>query len=256
MRLRLCFIPLLAVRSCSNRGQFLLGFGLALCFCILGFINASAEEPKSAPISDRKLPPYTIISEDTELAAWRKAHVRLQEKVSEDDLKLISEDVKSRAKRFNATRIYFYLPEQEAKSMSWAMTLFDHKYDGKWFQYDPNAKLEIHINGSPIGTMPPKLSVEIVGQWEYYGAAYFFYTLYRSKDGLRMLRTVRNEVASDELVTAKIQGNRVILRPMKANDINEYWIVNEQKNLFLMDAEGIDKTLESAIAIIKPTLKP
>jgi uncharacterized membrane protein YqaE (UPF0057 family) len=219
---------------------------------------ASVEEPKAMPSAvpkpDYVLPAYTVISisKSADPTIWRNVRVRLQERVSEDDLKKISENIKSaEAKKFIRTSLLFYLPEQEVDSQQWAMAQIDSKYRDK---LDPTAKPKIEFFGNPKGTVPPKPEGEIVGQWDAAGGPHF-YTLHRTHDGLKMNRTSNNETAFDDFVTAKVEGNRVIIRLIKDNGFGEYWILNEAKNLLLMDAEGIDKTIEIATAIIKPTLK-
>ena len=57
------------------------------------------------------------------------------------------------------------------------------------------------------------------------------------------------------LVTAKKEGDRIIIRPIKTDDIAIYWMVDKDKNLLFMDSED-NKPIDTAIATIKPTLKP
>lgn len=195
-------------------------------------------EDEAAPA---KLPPYTIIDDKTKPGGdWRIVEVRLQEKASEDDLRRISEDVKAaNPKKFNSTRIFYVLPEQIGGA--WAIANFA-----------PNLKIE--VVGTPKGTLPPKPDGEIIGQWEY-ATIGMYLTLTRTKDGLKMICTVGadNTPSSDHRVTAKVDGSRVVIRPVeKADDLDSYWILDEAKHLLMMDETG---NFGKAAAIIKPTLK-
>jgi len=205
---------------------------------------ASVEQskPVAVPAAD-KLPAYTIISDESNRAKkWRTVKVRLQEKVSEEDLKRISEDVQSSNPK-KSTKIQYLLPEQIVGAGAWAIA-----------EFDPALKIE--VVGNPKGAVPPKPDGEIVGQWEHSSSIGMVYTLSRTKDGLKMICTggKDNTPISDELVTAKVDGNRVTIRPTKAYELGDsYWILDEEKNLLLVDETG---TFGKAAAIIRPTLKP
>ncbi len=203
--------------------------------------SETATAPMRATATDNKVPSYTIISDKFKPGGkWRIVEVRLQEKLSEDELKKISEDVNSAKPNKRKCTIFCFLPEQLVGAGAWAKA-----------EFDPALKIE--IMGNPKGAQPPKPDGEIVGQWEY--AMGTFLTLSRNKDGLKMICTSSKDNApiSDQLVSAKVDGNRVTIRPTKPNDPGDYWILDEAKNLLLMDSEG---TIGKAAAIVKPTLKP
>ncbi len=207
-----------------------------------------------------KLPAYTIIDDKTKPSGeWRIVEVRLQEKASEDGLKIISEEIQSARPNMSKCTIFYRLPEQIVGD-AWAKPGFDPSLKNEktilgaaWAKADFDPTLKTEIMGNPIGVKPPKSDGAIVGQWEY--AMGMFLTLSRTKDGLKMISTGAkdNSPISDELVNATVDGSRVIIRPMKANDRSEYWILDDAKNLLLADATG---TFGKAAAIIKPTLKP
>ena len=204
---------------------------------------ASVEQskPVAVPAADNKLPAYTIISDESNRTKkWRTVKIRLQEKVSEEDLKKISEDVQSSNPK-KSTKIQYLLPEQIVGAGAWAIA-----------EFDPALKIE--VVGTPKGTLPPKPDGEIIGQWEY-ATIGMYLTLTRTKDGLKMICTVGadNTPSSDHRVTAKVDGSRVVIRPIeKADDLDSYWILDEAKHLLMMDETG---NFGKAVAIIKPTLK-
>lgn len=219
------------------------------------------EASKTAtPTANSKLPAFAIISDKLKPGGkWRIVQVRLQEKVSEDDLKRISEDVNSAKPNKRKCTIFYFMPEQ-IMGDTWAKPDFDPSLETEkmivgtaWAKGEFDPALKTEIMGIPMGVKPPKSDGEIVGQWE--DATAFFLTLSRTKDGLRMVCTNAkdNSIISDELVNAQVVGNRVIIRPIKANEWGEYWILNEAKNLVLMNA---DVAHGMAAAIIKPTLNP
>ena len=227
--------------------------------------SASVEQSKPALKPDDKVPPYTVISEETDPATklWRNVHVRLQEKVSEDDLRRIAQKIKSEKPKISAGQIYYHLPEQTVKLDAkgrvdgfedWASAVFTPK---EVFKFDPNPKLEVTFSGNPKGTLPPKPNGEIVGQWEWNKVG-SFETLLRTKEGLKMVTTSgeTGKAILNELVTVKKEGNRIIIRPIKKAGHNDgyFWVLDEEKNLLVMDPESNDR-MGKAIAIIKPTLK-
>lgn len=213
---------------------------------------ASVEQPQSQPetaptglpVAADKLPAYTIISDEFKPGKkWRVVEVRLSEKVSEDDLKKISKEVQSAKPNKSKNTIFYHLPEQIAGTGTWAKA-----------EFDPSLKIE--IMGNLKGVVPPKPDGEIIGQWEYTSSVGMFFTLCRTKDGLKMICTGGNDNTpiSDELVSAKVDGSRVTIRPTKAYEVGDsYWILDEAKNLLLADETG---NFGMAGAVIKPTLKP
>ncbi len=45
--------------------------------------------------------------------------------------------------------------------------------------------------------------------------------------------------ALEEKVTAKLDGKRIVIRPEKENQTGDYWILDDQKNLLVMDSQGL-----------------
>lgn len=217
--------------------------------------SAAAEQAKPAAKPDDKLTQYTIISEkkDSATKTLGDVRVRLHEKVSEDDLKRIAEKIRS-GRPITGGLIFYYLPEQgqSIPSLFWARAEFKPK---EMFKADPNPKLEIEIHGNPKGTLPPKIDGEIVGQWEW-NAEGSFETLLHTKDGLKMISTEGKSGKTSKLsylVTARKEGKRIVIRPIKTDSIATYWMLDEDKNLLLMDSED-NKPMDKLVAIVKPVL--
>lgn len=194
-----------------------------------------AEAVKTTPT----LPKYSII-EDTSMATIKRTvDVRLEQKISEDELRLVAEEIKGMdSKKYERVFITYYLPHQTPGSGAWATT-----------HYDPS--IDVRVLGFGVDEVPaPEQSnapkADRIGRWEYSNAIGQVFTVSRVGTGFTMTIEFQDGGKIVEPVTAQREGERVIVRPVEPKDSGDYWILDEQKNLLLMDSEGL---IGKAIAI-------
>ncbi|MBL9160622.1 MAG: YqaE/Pmp3 family membrane protein [Verrucomicrobiales bacterium] len=187
-----------------------------------------AEAVKPTPT----LPKYSII-EDTSMATIKRSvDVRLEQKISEDELRLVAEKIKGMdSKKYERVFITYYLPHQTPGSGAWATT-----------HYDPN--IDVRVLGFGADEVPaPEQSdapkADRVGRWEYSDAIGQVFTISRVGTGFTMTIEFQDGGKIVEPVTAQREGERVIVRRVEPNGPGDYWILDEEKNLLLMDSEGL-----------------
>jgi len=187
-----------------------------------------AEAVKTTPT----LPKYSII-EDTSMATIKRSvDVRLEQKISEDALRLVAEKIKGMdSKRYDRVFITYYLPHQTPGSGAWATT-----------HYEPNIDVRVLGFGAdevPAPEQPDAPKADRVGRWEYSDAIGQVFTISRVGTGFTMTIEFQDGGKIVEPVTAQREGERVFVRRVKPNGTGDYWILDEEKNLLLMDSEGL-----------------
>lgn len=187
-----------------------------------------AEAVKPAPT----LPKYSII-EDTSMATIKRSvDVRLEEKISQDELRLVAEKIKGMdSKKYERVFITYYLPHQTPGSGAWATT-----------HYDPNIDVRVLGFGAdevPAPEQPDTSKADRVGRWEYSNAIGQVFTISRVGTGFAMTIEFKGGGETVLPVTAQREGERVIVRPVEPKDSGDYWILDEEKNLLLMDSQGL-----------------
>lgn len=177
-------------------------------------------------------PKYSII-EDTSMATIKRTvDVRLEQKISEDELRLVAEEIKGMdSKKYERVFITYYLPHQTPGSGAWATT-----------HYDPNIDVRVlgfGVDGVPAPEQSDAPKADRIGRWEYSDAIGQVFTVSRVGTGFTMTIEFQDGGKIVEPVTAQREGERVIVRPVEPKDSGDYWILDEQKNLLVMDSEGL-----------------
>ncbi len=98
------------------------------------------------------------------------------------------------------------------------------------------AKQEIKEETDKEEDKPVALSISGRWQWKPLNLAY---TIAPTKNGFTLKMQAGGKDALEEEVTAKEDGKRIIILPKKRNPTGDYWILDEQKNLLVMDSQGL-----------------
>jgi len=211
----------------------------ALMFSFLGFAiwvgmsdTSSSKTEKRVPVVvHEELPGYSIISDSHMGEIKRSVDVRLEGRVSEATLSKIAQKIKSSdSKSYERTFIVYYLPDGEVGTGGWATSHF-------------NPKLEVKILGSET-QITPKVDEneesDVVGRW---GHSTFLggvaYTIIRSGDDFLLRTTYKDGSTSEESVQARREGKQVIIKSKDPNASGDYWIMDDEKGLLIMDSEGL-----------------
>lgn len=178
------------------------------------------------------LPKHSII-EDTSMGTIKRTiDVRLEQKITEDELRLLGEEIKRKGgKSYERVFITYYLPHQTPGSGAWATTHFDPDIDVRILGFG------VDEVAAQKKTDAPK--EDRVGRWEYSDAIGMVFTITRVGTGFSMTIEFKDGGNAVEPVTAQREGERVIVRPVEPKDSGDYWILDEQKNLLLMDSTGL-----------------
>jgi hypothetical protein len=172
------------------------------------------------------LPEYSIISDDFS-GIKRSVDVRLVEKVSKNDLQGIGEKIHAMAS-FDRTFISYYLPHQRPGEGAWATTHFDPHIEVVILGFEAE-----HPNKESL-----PFDKDRIGQWEYSNAGGRIYTLSRLGSGFLLNIQYQDGSSIDEGVSAVREGGRVIIRSLEPSHTGDYKILDEDKNLLIMDAQG------------------
>jgi len=78
----------------------------------------------------------------------------------------------------------------------------------------------------------------IAGRWKW-NTLNLVYTITSTEGGHSLTLHADGTLALEEEVTAKQDGKRVVIRPKKVSPTGDHWILDEEKNLLVMDAEGL-----------------
>lgn len=78
----------------------------------------------------------------------------------------------------------------------------------------------------------------IAGRWKW-NTLNLVYTIISTEEGHSLTLHADGTLALEEEVTAKQDGKRVVIRPKKVSPTGDHWILDEEKNLLVMDAEGL-----------------
>ncbi len=176
---------------------------------------------------------YSIISDTESGRVKRSVDVRLVEKVAEEELRKIAGEIKAmKPTKFERTFILYYLPEQKVGAGAWASSHY-------------NPELKIQILGTPkepagaAQAKAPDGATEVIGRWDYSAPPGIVFVLYRTKTGFTLQYVFSKESTLEKAVTAKRDGEKVVVRPVEPGGSRDYWILDEEKNLVLMDADGV-----------------
>lgn len=80
---------------------------------------------------------YTILKDESMSTIKRSVDVRLKEKVSEEDLRIIAQEIRAMKGAHDRTFIVYYLPGDQVGAGGWAMTHF-------------NPDLQVRVLGTPL----------------------------------------------------------------------------------------------------------
>jgi uncharacterized membrane protein YqaE (UPF0057 family) len=177
--------------------------------------------------------PKHLIIEDTSMGTIKRTvDVRLEQKITEDELRRLGEAIKRNGrKNYERVFITYYLPHQTPGSGAWATTHFDPNIDVR--------VLGFGADEVPTPQQTDAQKADRVGRWEYSDAIGQVFTISRVGTGFSMTVEFKGGGKVVERVTAQREGERVIISPAEPKDSGDYWILDEQKNLLLMDSEGL-----------------
>lgn len=175
-----------------------------------------------------------VLREQTLHHFWRSLAIRLNRKVSEDELAVIARELRSRdPKEYDRTKICYYLPGMEVGAGAWASSHFD-------------PDLEVRILGLPAdlsvftNEAVPEGSTR-VAMWADEVGGYVL-TLLQSGNGLAMRRRFNDmSVDVEELIESRA-GNGRRLDSREGSDFGEYYVIAESGALELWDEDGLFRT--------------
>ena len=196
-------------------------------FLLMGFFGV-------AQAGNDKNYTYSVISGNEYKNYKRSIDVRLNKKVSKQDLRSIAEKLKkSEKKKYERIFIAYYLPNMKVGSGAWATSHF-------------NPKLKIEILGLTLeeeakATQQAKSnSTGAVGIWmddrPYIGATI---TIRRKAGKLYLETKYKDGSGSNEEMTETKSGSGIKLVEKGGNSHGEYYILDKNKDLHAGGNEGI-----------------
>lgn len=178
------------------------------------------------------LPEYEIIKDNTTGSLKRSVDVRLKEKVDETELSKLAHEIKDKnPENFQRTFILYYLPGMIVDAGAWASSHF-------------NPELEVKILGVPkdSNAYSAKMVNEgetQIGKWEFPGIGGRVVVIVKSGSKYLLRKTYSDGSSNEEAVLPTKVGEDVKIVPVEKNDFGEYWLLDKEKVLNMMDAEGL-----------------
>lgn len=168
------------------------------------------------------LPKHSIIEDTFMGTIKRTVDVRLEQKITEDELRLLGEEIKLKGRKsYERVFITYYLPHQTPGSGAWATTHFDPDIDVRILGFGVDEVAALKKTDAP--------KEDRVGRWEYSDAIGMVFTVTRVGTEFSMTTKFKDGSKVLEPVTAQREGERVIVRSVEPKDSGDYWILDEQK---------------------------
>jgi len=193
-----------------------------------------AETKKGVRAETTKVPPYEIIENTKLRQIKRSVVVRLNEKVSKDELKALAGHIKRLdAIQYDRTFIAYYLPDMEIGAGGWATTHYNPKLDVKILGLSKEAQDELENE-----TIDPTRNV--IGIWyderAYVGAKLVFF----KKNNETFVDTkYKDGSGSIEKLNTTTSANGSRFEEKTENDFGEYWLLKPNGTLRLFDKDGL-----------------
>ena len=179
---------------------------------------------------------YEIISDTNLRTSKRSVDVRLQNKLSENDLKQIASEIKnSDRQKYDRTFISYYLPKMTVGSGAWATS-----------HYNPN--LEVKVLGLSFESEVVQKNKaidpnkDVIGIWYDDRAGAGAQLLLYRKNGILYIDTNYTDGSGDTktLKETKI-GSALRIEDIQGSSFGEYWLL-QGKELKIFDNQGLITT--------------
>ncbi len=193
----------------------------------LPLVNASGESPASQVR-------YRIVSDDSILHFKRSVDVRLDEKITEDQMRVIAIEIRdNESQSYDRTFICYYLPGMEIGAGAWATSHF-------------NPGLETRVLGltaseeGSLKSAPEKTTGDVIGTWLEDRPALGCKISLVNRDGaIFMDRTYKDgSGGSSEFVEVPHPKGRSF-RENRDNDFGEFYLINSRGDLEAWDKDGL-----------------
>lgn len=170
---------------------------------------------------------YQIINDETFQDYKRSVDVRLEDKISEEQLKALALRLKAKnSNNFERTFITYLLPDMVLNSDAWATTHF-------------NPELEVKILGLSVDEdrmLRQKPKVEhpgSIGSWFLEDLAFPVRITIYKKGGEYSMDTVYQDgnSSNDKLVEKDFEGGRKFMKFKRSGPKNDYYVITSKGNL-------------------------
>lgn len=159
--------------------------------------------------------------------------IRINEMVSENDLRLISNSVLSNeGKGCSPLGVFFFLPDdQPGVDSAWAYGTF-------------NPELEVGINGmtiegkSTLESTKPKIGGNVIGSWFDTGAFPRIITIEKMGDGYQFTSVYDDGSGETKMLGVKKVNGEVRLFENPGNYYGDYMLIESNGNLAFYDKQG------------------
>ena len=214
-------------RMRSLRSSALLALLLAAC----DNGSQSRERPTFQIPSDLT---YTVIDSSTHVPFRRSLNVRLNREVSEEVLRAIAFELKSRDPReFERTFIAYYLPDMIVGAGAWAVTDFDPAFEVSIHGFTATEKQEL---SRPLDPIPQN----VIGRWldeRPFGGSRI--TLSREGKQVVMERVYKDGSTTRSVMIAKVSPLGLRFDLAQEMHRGDHWVIRPNGSLEIRDNEGL-----------------